>query len=57
MFQLKRNTVRMYTCGPTVWDYAHIGNFRTYVFQDVLRRYLGIQGLQGYSGNEHYRCR
>ncbi|HXZ98279.1 MAG TPA: cysteine--tRNA ligase [Candidatus Acidoferrum sp.] len=37
---LKRNAVRMYTCGPTVWDYAHIGNFRTYVFQDVLRRYL-----------------
>ena len=37
---LKKNVVRMYTCGPTVWDYAHIGNFRTYVFQDVLRRYL-----------------
>ena len=37
---LRRNTVRMYTCGPTVWDYAHIGNFRTYVFQDILRRYL-----------------
>ena len=37
---LRRNIVRMYTCGPTVWDYAHIGNFRTYVFQDVLRRYL-----------------
>src|SRR5687768_10708240 len=33
-------TVRMYTCGPTVHDYAHIGNFRTYVFEDVLRRHL-----------------
>jgi cysteinyl-tRNA synthetase len=32
--------VRSYTCGPTVYDFAHIGNFRTFVFQDVLRRYL-----------------
>ncbi len=43
---LKKNTVRMYTCGPTVWDYAHIGNFRTYVFQDVLRRYLEFKGYK-----------
>ncbi|MGA2239674.1 MAG: cysteine--tRNA ligase [Candidatus Bathyarchaeia archaeon] len=43
---LKKNTVRMYTCGPTVWDYAHIGNFRTYVFQDVLRRYLEFKGYR-----------
>jgi cysteinyl-tRNA synthetase len=33
-------TVRMYTCGPTVHDFAHIGNFRTFVFEDVLRRHL-----------------
>jgi cysteinyl-tRNA synthetase len=33
-------TVRMYTCGPTVHDFAHIGNFRAYVFEDVLRRHL-----------------
>jgi cysteinyl-tRNA synthetase len=33
-------TVRMYSCGPTVYDYAHVGNFRTYTFQDILRRYL-----------------
>jgi len=33
-------TVRMYACGPTVYDFAHIGNFRQYVFQDVLRRHL-----------------
>ena len=32
--------VRAYTCGPTVYDFAHVGNFRTFVFQDVLRRYL-----------------
>ena len=34
------STVRMYACGPTVYNYAHIGNFRTYVFEDVLRRHL-----------------
>lgn len=34
------HTVRMYTCGPTVHNFAHIGNFRTYVFEDVLRRHL-----------------
>jgi cysteinyl-tRNA synthetase len=43
---LKGNAVKMYTCGPTVWDYAHIGNFRTYVFQDVLRRYLEFKGYK-----------
>ncbi|MGB9022255.1 MAG: class I tRNA ligase family protein, partial [Candidatus Bathyarchaeia archaeon] len=43
---LRKKTVRMYTCGPTVWDYAHIGNFRTYVFQDVLRRYLEYKGYR-----------
>ena len=37
---LKPGEVRMYTCGPTVYDYAHIGNFRTFVFQDILRRFL-----------------
>src|SRR5689334_9768067 len=34
------NTVRMYTCGPTVYDFAHIGNFRTFTFVDILRRWL-----------------
>jgi cysteinyl-tRNA synthetase len=38
--------VRIYTCGPTVYDYAHIGNFRTFVFQDILRRFLRSQGYQ-----------
>ena len=38
--------VKMYTCGPTVYSFAHIGNFRTFVFQDVLRRYLKQRGLQ-----------
>jgi len=38
--------VRMYTCGPTVYDYAHIGNFRTFVFQDILRRFLSSRGFR-----------
>ncbi len=36
--------VTLYTCGPTVWNYAHIGNFRSFVFEDVLRRYLAYRG-------------
>ena len=36
--------VAMYCCGPTVHDYAHIGNFRTFVFADLVRRYLGFRG-------------
>ena len=35
-----RKTVRMYTCGPTVYNPAHLGNFRTFLFEDVLRRTL-----------------
>src|SRR5579871_5363517 len=38
--------VRMYTCGPTVYDYAHIGNYRTFVFQDILRRFLKLRGFR-----------
>lgn len=40
------NLVRMYTCGPTVYNYAHIGNFRTYVFEDLLRRTLKFFGFK-----------
>ncbi len=40
------NTVKMYTCGPTVWNYVHIGNLRTFAFQDVLRRWLRYRGYQ-----------
>ena len=39
------NTVRMYTCGPTVYDFAHIGNFRTFTFVDILRRWLRARGF------------
>jgi cysteinyl-tRNA synthetase len=37
--------VSMYACGPTVYDYAHIGNLRTYIFEDILRRILEFNGL------------
>ncbi len=40
------NTVRLYTCGPTVYNFAHIGNFRTYVFEDLLRRTLKFLGMK-----------
>ena len=43
---LADNTVRMYTCGPTVYDYAHIGNFRTFAFVDLLRRWLRASGFE-----------
>jgi cysteinyl-tRNA synthetase len=44
---LEDDEVRMYACGPTVYDYGHIGNFRTFVFVDILRRYL----------KQHYKLR
>lgn len=40
------NTVRMYACGPTVYNYGHIGNFRTFVLVDVLRRFLLQSGYK-----------
>ena len=39
-------SVRMYTCGPTVYDRAHIGNFRTFLWEDLLRRYLVYRGFE-----------
>jgi cysteinyl-tRNA synthetase len=38
--------VKMYTCGPTVYDYAHIGNFRAFVFEDLLRRFLEAKSFK-----------
>ncbi|HSX14016.1 MAG TPA: cysteine--tRNA ligase [Chlamydiales bacterium] len=40
------NTIRMYTCGPTIYNFAHIGNFRTYVFEDLLRRTIQFFGFK-----------
>src|SRR3954451_7352553 len=36
--------VKMYTCGPTVYSHAHIGNFRAYIFEDLLQRHLEARG-------------
>ncbi len=41
---IDKNRVRMYCCGPTVYDFAHIGNFRTFIFEDILNRYLRYKG-------------
>lgn len=38
--------VGMYTCGPTIYNFAHIGNFRAYMFEDLLRRYLEYRGFE-----------
>ena len=43
---LQGNLVRMYSCGPTVYSYAHIGNMRTYIFMDLLRRSLRFCGFK-----------
>ncbi|OGN55886.1 MAG: cysteine--tRNA ligase [Chlamydiae bacterium RIFCSPHIGHO2_12_FULL_44_59] len=43
---VKNRRMKMYTCGPTIYDFAHIGNFRTYVFEDLLRRSLFYFGFQ-----------
>ena len=43
---MREGEVRFYYCGPTVWDYGHIGNFRSAVAADVLRRYLKFKGYQ-----------
>ncbi len=43
---IEENKVRVYVCGPTVHDFAHIGNFRTFLFADLLRRYLKFKGYQ-----------
>ncbi len=43
---IAENTVRMYTCGPTVYNFAHIGNFRAYAFEDILRRVIQFNGMK-----------
>ena len=41
---LEEGKVKFYMCGPTVWDFAHIGNFRSFTFADILQRYLKFKG-------------
>ncbi len=43
---IQAGKVGMYTCGPTVYDYAHIGNFRAFLFEDLLKRWLEYRGFQ-----------
>lgn len=43
---LENKHIKLYTCGPTVYHYAHIGNFRTYVFEDILRRTIQFFGFR-----------
>lgn len=43
---LEPGIVRLYTCGPTVYNFAHIGNFRAYVFEDLLQRHLEFRGYK-----------
>ena len=45
---IKDGQVKLYTCGPTVYNYAHIGNFRAYIFEDLLRRALEFSGYNVY---------
>jgi len=43
---ISKGVVKLYTCGPTVYDTAHIGNFRTFLFEDLLKRFLLLKGFQ-----------
>jgi len=45
-FPIEKGKVKMYTCGPTVYDFAHIGNFRAFLFEDLLRRWLEYRGFK-----------
>lgn len=46
IFPADGRKIKMYTCGPTIYDFAHIGNFRTYVFEDLLRRAIQFLGFE-----------
>ena len=43
---LEKGHVRMYTCGPTIWNYAHVGNLRSFLFYDLVRRHLRVSGYR-----------
>jgi len=43
---LEKGKVKIYTCGPTVYDFSHIGNFRAFIFEDLLRRWLEYRGFK-----------
>ena len=54
---LEPGHVRIYSCGPTVYGPAHVGNFRSFLFADLLVRYLRYRGPAGDVGHEHHRRR
>jgi cysteinyl-tRNA synthetase len=43
---IREGEVRLYTCGPTVWNFPHIGNYRTFLFEDLLKRFLRYRGFK-----------
>src|SRR6185436_19085959 len=43
---LREGEARLYYCGPTVWDYGHLGNFRSAIAADIVRRYLKFKGFK-----------
>ena len=49
-----RGRVGIYSCGPTVYGPAHIGNFRSFLFADLLVRYLRYRGFAVHVGHEHH---
>ena len=49
--------VKMYTCGPTVYHFAHIGNLRSYIMEDVLEKYPPLRGLSREARYEYHGCR
>ncbi len=51
---LRDNYVKMYNCGPTVYSTPHIGNYRSFLLADLLRRFFDAQGL--YGGQDRYVC-
>jgi cysteinyl-tRNA synthetase len=44
--EIEKGKIGLYTCGPTVYDYAHIGNFRSYIFEDLVKRFFLFQGYR-----------
>jgi len=44
--EIKKGVIGLYTCGPTVYDYAHIGNFRSYMAEDLIKRYFLYKGYK-----------
>ena len=52
-----KGQAKVYSCGPTVYNYPHIGNMRAYVFADTLGRTLSLKGYALTPCDQHHRCR